>query len=62
MDACQRRARGVHMKISDKNKPVKTIPKGVWESTRPVNDKENPGQTTETTDLQGNGYPTEQDK
>lgn len=44
------------MKMSDKDKPVHTIPKGVWESSRPVpdqNKKNNP-----STDLQGNGYPT----
>lgn len=44
-------------KITDKNKPVKTIPKGVWESSRPVTDKEKSSSATETTDLQGNGYP-----
>lgn len=41
------------MKASGKQKSVKTIPKGVWESSRP-NDKK--GKSI-TTDLQGNGYP-----
>lgn len=42
------------MKVSDKNKTVNTIPKGVWESSRPENDK---NKSSITTDLQGNGYP-----
>lgn len=46
------------MKFTDKKKPVKTIPHGVWESSRPKQprDKDNP--SSPTTDLQGNGYPT----
>lgn len=27
------------MKYTEKDKPVKTIPKGVWESNRPAKDK-----------------------
>lgn len=42
------------MKSSDKKKPVKTIPKGVWESQRPQNPED---KFNKTTDLQGNGYP-----
>lgn len=42
------------MKVTDKKKPVNTIPSGVWESSKPVNDK---NKTNNTTDLQGNGYP-----
>ena len=42
------------MKVTDKKKPVNTIPSGVWESSKPVNGKD---KTTTTTDLQGNGYP-----
>lgn len=49
------------MKITDKKKPVQTIPKGVWESSRKDSYK-NIGRQQErpvnkTTDLQGNGYP-----
>lgn len=48
------------MKITDKKKPINTIPSGVWEGSKPVNDKDN---TNNTTDLQGNGYPdNKQDK
>lgn len=50
------------MKITDKKKPVSTIPQGVWESSRPDPHKEKPGAATESTDLQGNGYPQEQNK
>ncbi len=46
------------MKITDKKKPVKTVPKGVWEGSRPEKNKTNP--ETLTTDLQGNGYPKNQ--
>lgn len=47
------------MKITDKKKPINTMPKGLWESTPPV--KKHPKENepfTKTTDLQGNGYPT----
>lgn len=44
------------MKITDKKKPVPTIPSGVWESSNPVNDKD---KINNATDLQGNGYPTD---
>lgn len=50
------------MKINDKKKPVNTIPKGVWESSRPEKDKEQTSSSTQTTDLQGNGYPGKQSK
>lgn len=50
------------MKITDKKKPVKTIPKGVWESSRPEEDKEKTSSATQTTDLQGNGYPVKQNE
>lgn len=50
------------MKITDKKKPVKTIPNGVWESSRPAQNKENQSPASETTDLQGNGYPQKQSK
>ncbi|MCH5271546.1 MAG: hypothetical protein J1E83_12490 [Lachnospiraceae bacterium] len=49
-------------KITDKKKPVNTIPKGVWESSRPVANKDKSDSAMETTDLQGNGYPQKQDK
>ncbi|MFT3983062.1 MAG: hypothetical protein QM697_04100 [Lachnospiraceae bacterium] len=42
------------MKEPDKNKPIKSMPDGVWESSRP---RKTPGKDTNT-DLQGNGYPT----
>ena len=45
------------MKITDKKKPINTIPKGVWESSRPVPDKDKSSTATDSTDLQGNGYP-----
>lgn len=45
------------MKITDKKKPVRTIPNGVWESSRPAPNKKNQNTASETTDLQGNGYP-----
>ncbi len=49
------------MKITDKKKPVQTIPKGVWESSRPDSYKNTGSQqerpVNKTTDLQGNGYP-----
>lgn len=44
------------MKETDKKKPVRTIPEGVWESSRP-NEKNEKGKPQKT-DLQGNGYPT----
>lgn len=50
------------MKITEKKKPVKTIPDGVWESSRPgmYNGKKDNKKNilSKTTDLQGNGYPT----
>lgn len=49
------------MKITDKKKPLNTVPKGVWESSRPVQDKNNKS-ITPSTDLQGNGYPVKQSK
>ncbi len=42
------------MKEPDKNEPIKSMPEGVWESSRP---QKPPGKDTNT-DLQGNGYPT----
>lgn len=48
------------MKITDKKKPINTIPKGVWESSRPAQEKRT--KSTPTTDLQGNGYPVKQSK
>lgn len=49
------------MKSDKSDKPIDTIPKGVWESSRPRNDK-NKSKCTVTTDLQGNGYPEKQGK
>lgn len=45
------------MKITDKKKPVNTIPQGVWESDRPNQNKDKNSTLTASTDLQGNGYP-----
>lgn len=50
------------MKITDKKKPINTIPKGVWESSRPDSDKKSERQAAPSTDLQGNGYPDKQGK
>ena len=50
------------MKVTDKNRSIPTIPKGVWESTRPIPDKEKSTSASETTDLQGNGYPQKKSK
>ena len=48
------------MKVTDKDKPIRTIPEGVWESSNP-NEKENRSKKQHlndiTTDIQGNGYP-----
>ena len=45
------------MKITEKKKPIDTVPKGVWESSRPVRDKEKNNASTVSVDQQGNGYP-----
>lgn len=42
------------MKKTEKKEPIKTIPKGVWESTTPYKQSE---KKEITTDLQENGYP-----
>ena len=48
------------MKVTDKDKPIHTIPKGAWESGI-TNEKEerskNHHHNDITTDIQGNGYP-----
>lgn len=46
-----------NMKAAEYKKPTKTIPDGVWESTRPYETTDKNPQFTKTTDLQGNGYP-----
>ena len=48
------------MKITEKKKPIKTIPDGVWESSRPVSSKNKSDSSTNSTDIQGNGYPKKQ--
>ncbi len=50
------------MKITDKKKPINTIPKGVWESSKPAPDNKSEKAATPATDLQGNGYPAKQSK
>ncbi|MCM1118032.1 MAG: hypothetical protein NC543_01525 [bacterium] len=51
------------MKITDKKKPIHTIPNGTWESGL-INNKENSSPQKHlndiTTDSQGNGYPIHQ--
>lgn len=47
------------MKITEKKKPVQTMPKGVWEASRPDTDGVPETTSTKTTDLQGNGYPNQ---
>jgi len=44
---------GKNMKYAEKDKPVKTIPKGVWESSRPAKDKVKQEDRADDT-LQGN--------
>ena len=47
------------MKKTEKKKPIPTIPKGVWESSRPESEeKRQQKHFSSSTDLQGNGYPT----
>ncbi len=43
--------------MTDKKKPINPIPNGVWESSRPSTGDKKAGAATESTDLQGNGYP-----
>ncbi len=49
------------MKETEKKKPIRTIPSGVWESSRPKNNTEN-DKNNNTTDLQQNGYPVKTNK
>ena len=48
------------MKAADKDKRIRTIPKGAWESGI-INDEKNRSKKQHfndiTTDIQGNGYP-----
>ena len=53
------------MKITDKDKPIHTTPKGAWEGgvvneRKKPSEKKNPNDIT--TDLQGNGYPVSRKK
>lgn len=51
------------MKLTDKKKPVNTIPKGVWESSNPIQkENKNDKSVNPSTDLQGNGYPAQKGK
>lgn len=45
------------MKMTEKDKPVQTIPKGVWESSHPDREKNQHSQAD--ADAQGNGYPAQ---
>ncbi len=47
------------MKLTDKKKPINTIPKGIWESSDPTHDKDKKQTASPSTDLQGNGYPAD---
>lgn len=47
------------MKITDKKKPVNTIPQGVWEGSNPTKNNKKNGALSSATDLQGNGYPAD---
>ena len=51
----------VTMKITNKNGQINTIPDGIWESSPPEEDYE-PNKNDITTDLQGNGYPLNEEK
>ena len=51
----------IKIKESDKKKPIKTIPKGVWESSRPDTHHKIDNNAT-STDLQGNGHPTKSEQ
>ena len=50
------------MKITDKKKTVKTIPDGVWESSRPISGKNKSDSAVKSTDIQENGYPKKQSR
>lgn len=47
----------VTMKEASRNKTIKTIPSGVWESSRPNKNKNKNDKFQPSTDMQGNGYP-----
>ncbi len=48
------------MKLTDKGKPIRTIPKGAWEAGL-INERKKPSKKQHlkeiSTDAQGNGYP-----
>jgi len=48
------------MKETDKKETIKTLPKGIWEASPATNDAQ-PASSCKT-DLQKNGYPTNQNK
>ena len=48
------------MKQAEKDKPIATTPKGVWEASRADEKKRRAGKTSPGTDLQQNGYPQKQ--
>ncbi len=53
------------MKVTDKGKSIRTIPKGAWDSGT-INEKRNRSKkqllNDITTDIQGNGYPVSNKK
>lgn len=48
-------------KTSAKKEAIKTMPKGIWESSKPKTSQDC-GQSSCKTDLQGNGYPDSKKK
>ena len=50
----------IFMKQAEKDKPIATTPKGVWEASRADEKKRRAGKTSPGTDLQQNGYPQKQ--
>lgn len=48
------------VKQAEKDKPIATTPKGVWEASRADEKKHRAGKTSPGTDLQQNGYPQKQ--
>ena len=50
----------IFMKQAEKDKPIATTPKGVWEASQADEKKRRAGKTSPGTDLQQNGYPQKQ--
>lgn len=55
----------IAMKVTEKKKPIPTMPKGVWESSTPYEEQQiSPAKHGKeiSIDAQGNGYPTMKNK